>query len=82
MKYFGRVRGSLEQSQPLIVGVDTVYEHWNIEKIPDSEEYEYDENQYDKNEYIKLVSGKTADLEKADKDNKLAILEIYELMLV
>ena len=82
MKYFGRVRGSLEQAQPLIVGVDTVYEHWNIEKVPDSEEYEYDENQYEKDEYIKLVSDKTSTLEKADKDNKMAILEIYESMLV
>ncbi len=82
MKYFGRVRGSLEQSQPLVVGVDTVYEHWNIEKIPDSEEYEYDENQYDKDEYLKLVSDKTSILEKADKDNKLALIEIYETLLV
>lgn len=82
MKYFGRVRGSLEQAQPLIVGVDTVYEHWNIEKIPDSNEYEYDENQYGKDEYLKLVSDKATSLEKADKDNKLAILEIYETLLV
>ena len=82
MKYFGRVRGSLEQAQPLIVGVDTVYEHWNITEVTDSEEYEYDENQYEKDEYIKHVSDKTSTLEKADKDNKLAILEIYETLLV
>ena len=32
MKVIGKVQGALEQAQPLIVNVDTVYVHTNIKK--------------------------------------------------
>lgn len=59
----GIVRGSEAQAKPLIVGVDTVYVHTNIEQVTTDEEwnsveglYQYNEIQYDKNEYTQIMS--------------------------
>lgn len=59
----GIVRGSESQAKPLIVGIDTVYVHTNIEQVTTDTEgnsveglYQYNEVQYDKNEYIQIMS--------------------------
>lgn len=55
----GIVRGSESQAKPLIVGVDTVYVHTNIEQVAtddNSEVYQYNEIQYDKDEYTQIMS--------------------------
>lgn len=69
MRDMGIVQGSAAQAVPLIVGVDTVYVHTNIEPVPPDEErgneglYQYREIQYDKDEYIQLMSEKNMELE-------------------
>ena len=55
----GIVRGSESQAKPLIVGVDTVYVHTNIEQVAtddNSEVYQYNEIQYGKDEYTQIMS--------------------------
>ena len=67
MKVIGKVQGTLEQAQPLIVNVDTVYVHTNIKKLekdhsgnPVDNLYEYDEVQYTLSEYIQMLGAITA----------------------
>jgi len=47
----GKVRGCVEQAQPLVIGKDTVYVHYNITKV-EGNLYEYDEEQYSLNEFM------------------------------
>lgn len=79
----GIVRGSKEQAKELIVGVDTVYVHSNIEQVEtddSSEVYQYNEIQYTKDEYIHLLSEKNASLEEEVTSTQLALCEVYELL--
>lgn len=70
MFFAGRVRGSLDSSQPIIVGVTTVYVHENVKEIEVQDEvteetrieYEYDEYQYDKDEYIHMMAERNQNL--------------------
>lgn len=62
MKNIGIVYGSKEQAKPLIVNIDTVYVHSDIERVnqlPDGTPvdgiYKYNEIQYTKDEYIQLM---------------------------
>ena len=62
MKDMGYVIGSEAQAKELIIGLDTVYVHSDIQKIketlPNGEEFEmykYYEVQYTKQEYAELV---------------------------
>lgn len=63
MKVIGKVQGSLEQAQPLVVNIDTVYVHTNIKKVEGEDQfgnpienlYEYDETQYTLSEYIQML---------------------------
>lgn len=84
MKDYGRVQGSKESSQPLIIGKDTVYVHSNVKEIYlkefDCTLYEYDEIQYEKDEYIKLMAEKNEELEAKLLKTQSALVEIYELM--
>lgn len=89
MKFIPNVTGSAEQAIPLIVGIDTVYIHTNIREIEVEisdgvfqTQYQYDEYQYTKDEYIKLLSEKNELLESQLTDTQLALLEIYEGMLM
>ena len=58
----GIVRGSAQQSIPLIIDKDTVYVHTNIHTVEVDDmgetriEHEYNEVQYAKDEYIELVT--------------------------
>lgn len=77
----GKIQGSKQQAQPLIIGKDTVYVHTNIKKIEILQDdtkvdnlYEYDEVQYDKDEYIQLKAIK-------DKENDAFIDVMTESLL-
>lgn len=83
----GIVRGSESQAKPLIVGVDTVYVHTNIEQVTTDTEgnsveglYQYNEVQYDKDEYIQIMSEKNAALEAEITSTQLALCDVYEML--
>lgn len=84
MKDYGRVQGSKEAAQQLVIGKDTVYVHTNIKEIYIEEFattlYEYDEIQYEKDEYIKLMAEKNTELESRLLQAQTAIVSIYELL--
>lgn len=55
MKVINKVRGDFQQAQPIIIGKDIVYVHYNIQEHIDDKGfsyYTYDEIQYDKDEYL------------------------------
>lgn len=81
MKDMGIVQGSIEQAKELIVGVDTVYIHTEIEKIENEDLWRYKEIQYTKDEYIKLLADKNKALEKQIEDTEVALLQLYESMI-
>ena len=83
----GYVTGSKEQAVELIVGIDTVYVHDDIQLLKKEDEqgnpvevYQYHEVQYDKDEYIKVMSEKNSELENQLTDAQLALCDVYELI--
>ena len=83
----GYVTGSKEQAVELIVGIDTVYVHDDIQLLKKEGEhgnpvevYQYHEVQYDKDEYIKVMSEKNSKLENQLTDTQLALCDVYELI--
>lgn len=83
----GYVTGSKEQAVELIVGIDTVYAHDDIQLLKKEDEqgnpvevYRYHEVQYDKDEYIKVMSEKNSELENQLTDTQLALCDVYELI--
>lgn len=83
----GYVTGSKEQAVELIVGIDTVYVHDDIQLLKKEDEqgnpvevYQYHEVQYDKDEYIKTMSEKNSELENQLTDTQLALCDVYELI--
>ena len=83
----GYVTGSKEQAVELIVGIDTVYVHDDIQLLKKEDEqvnpvevYQYHEVQYDKDEYIKATSEKNSELENQLTDTQLALCDVYELI--
>ncbi|MCB6265546.1 hypothetical protein LI208_09705 [Longicatena sp. 210702-DFI.1.36] len=83
----GYVTGSKEQAVELIVGIDTVYVHDDIQLLKKEDEqgnpvevYQYHEVQYDKDEYIKAMSEKNSELENQLTDTQLALCDVYELI--
>lgn len=83
----GYVTGSKEQAVELIVSIDTVYIHDDIQLLKKEDEqgnpvevYQYHEVQYDKDEYIKVMSEKNVSLEKQVTDTQLALCEVYEML--
>lgn len=83
----GYVTGSKEQAVELIVGIDTVYVHDDIQLLKKEDEqgnpvevYQYHEVQYDKDEYIKAMSEKNSELENQFTDTQLALCDVYELI--
>jgi hypothetical protein len=68
MRDFGIVHGSAAQAVPLIISVDTVYVHTDIEEVEDEfggTMWRYHEVQYDKDEYILMLAERAADLQNA-----------------
>lgn len=89
MKNMGIIQGSKIQAQELIVGVDTVYVHTNIELVTHDEDgnlldgiYQYEEIQYGKDEYIELMAKKSAEVEQELTSTQLALIDIYESLEV
>lgn len=83
----GYVTGSKEQAVELVVGIDTVYVHDDIQLLKKEDEqgnpvevYQYHEVQYDKDEYIKVMSEKNSELENQLTDTQLALCDVYELI--
>lgn len=83
----GYVTGSKEQAVELIVGIDTVYVHDDIQLLKKEDEqgnpvevYQYHEVQYNKDEYIKVISEKNSELENQLTDTQLALCDVYELI--
>ena len=89
MKDMGIIQGSVEQAIPLIVGKDMVYVHSNI--IPVTQDsagrpveglFQYNEIQYEKDEYIKIMAEKNSTLEAQLTDTQLALVEVYEMVVI
>jgi len=89
MKDLGIRQGSETQAKPLIIGKDLVYVKTNIEQITEDAEgnpidslYSYHEIQYDKDEYIAIITEQLDNLKEEDLNNKLALTEIFELLIM
>lgn len=88
MKDLGVIYGSAEQAKPLIIGIDIVYVHTNIQPVTNTENNEeinnnifsYHEIQYSKDEYIKIMVEKNTDLEDQLTDIQVAFCELFEEM--
>ena len=96
MKDMGIVQGSGAQAVPLIVGVDTVYVHTDIEKIegtdidgnPIENSYKYHEIQYSHREYIELLGSENSELKtqidsqkEQNLNTQMALVDMYEMMI-
>lgn len=83
------VRSSASEVLPVEIGEHFVFVRTNIhaieENIGSDNEFigfEYDEKQYTKDEYIKLLSEKNGILEQKLTDAQLALVELYESVVV
>ena len=89
MKDMGIRQGSSTQAVQLTVGKDTVYVRNDITPIlediegnPVQDLFSYHEIQYDKDEYIALLNEQLDKLAEADLNNKMALTEIFEMIIV
>ncbi len=60
----GIIYGSEEQAKPIVVGIDTVYLHTDIEQIEDkngNKVFKYNEIQYDKDEFILMMANQLSE---------------------
>lgn len=85
MKDMGIVHGNGEQAKNVIVGVDIVYVHTDIQKVEKDHTgkavedlYSYHEVQYSKDEYLDLMMKENASLQQSITDTQIALCEIYE----
>lgn len=83
----GKVRSTVSPD-PLVVDEHSVWVHSNITPVEEAvgEEvftgFEYDMIQYDKDEYIKIITEKNQNMETQLTDVQLALVELYEGMVV
>ena len=89
MKDMGIIQGSAAQAVPLIIGKDTVYEHTEIEQVIEDNEgntvdnlFKFHEIQYSKDEYIKIITERNKNVETQLTDVQLALIELYEGMVI
>lgn len=88
MKVIGLVHGSAEQAKPLVIGVDRVDVHTDIQEVEITDEvtgetrkeYTYQETQYGKDEYIQLMAEQNTALENEVTDLQMALCDVYELI--
>lgn len=85
MKDIGIVHGNGEQAKDVIVGVDIVYVHTDIQKVEKDHTgkvvedlYSYHEVQYSKDEYLDLMMKENTSLQQSITDTQIALCEIYE----
>lgn len=87
MKEYGKVRSTV-QPDPLVIDEGSVWINSNIAPVEEivSEEtfigFEYDMIQYEKDEYIKIMAEKNQSMETQLTDTQLALVELYEGMVV
>lgn len=83
----GKVRSTVAP-EPLVIDEISVWVNSNITPVEEvvGEDtftgFEYDMIQYEKNEYIKILAEKNTSLESQLTDTQLALVEIYEGMVV
>jgi hypothetical protein len=84
----GTVRSTVKPNT-LVIDESSVWVHTNITEVNGNvgqenefTGFEFDCVQYDKNEYIKLMSEKNDSLEQQLTDAQLALVELYEGMVV
>ena len=79
MHNIGIVYGSEAQAKPIVVNIDTVYVHDNIQLVDDDVKlYSYNEAQYTINEYLSLVMEQNEALNKTQEE----IIDNYTLELI
>lgn len=85
------VRGTMNTVPEVEINFNTVYVRTNIVRIEEDEfnGWQYDETEYTQSEYIDVleVTLKNANneitlLRKADLDNKVALTEIFEMLIM
>lgn len=84
----GIVHGSAEQAVPLVIGVDTVYVHTDIQEVTKTDpvtgrerkDFQYHEIQYKKDEYILMMAEKNDSLEADLTSTQLALCDVYEMI--
>jgi hypothetical protein len=83
----GKVRSTVAP-EPMVVDEFSVWVHSNITPVEEDngEEtfvgFEYDMVQYDKDEYIKIITEKNQSVEAQLTDVQLALVELYEGMVL
>ncbi|MEG2018542.1 MAG: hypothetical protein RR128_08805 [Clostridium sp.] len=82
MVIYEKVCGTMQSVLPIEINIDTVYLREKPVKVVASKEvpehWEYRETQMTLNEYIDYLQ---QDVSAKDLDNKMAITEVYELLL-
>ena len=84
---YGKVRNTVAP-EPMVVDEFSVWVHSNITPVEEDngEEtfvgFEYDMVQYDKDEYIKIITEKNQSVEAQLTDVQLALVELYEGMVL
>lgn len=88
MKDYGTVRSTVRPN-PLVVDEFSAWVNTNITEVSESvgEEnefigFEFNQVQYEKDEYIKMMSEQNLFLEAQLTDTQLALVEIYEGMVM
>lgn len=83
----GKARSTVSP-EPLVVDEHSVWVHPNITPVEETigEEtfsgFEYDMIQYEKDEYIRIMAEKNQTMETQMTDTQLALIELYEGMVV
>ena len=85
------VRGTMNTVPEVEINFNTVYVRTNIVRIEEDEfsGWQYDETEYTQSEYIDILevtlknaNSEIAVLRKADLDNKVALTEIFEMLIM
>lgn len=85
------IRGTMNTVPEVEINFNTVYVRTNIIRVEEDDfsGWQYDETEYTQSEYIdvlevtlKNANSEIAVLRKADLDNKVALTEIFEMLIM
>lgn len=85
------IRGTMNIVPEVEINFNTVYVRTNIVRVEEDEfsGWQYDETEYTQSEYVdvlevtlKNANNEIAVLRKADLDNKVALTEIFEMLIM
>ena len=85
------VRGTMNIVPEVEINFNTVYVRTNVVRVEEDDfsGWQYDETEYTQSEYIdvlevtlKNANSEIAVLRKADLDNKMALTEIFEMLIM